>query len=219
MRNDLQHGHAPQPLVGGVAGPLPLYRKLVRRDQLAFDIGANVGDHTRVLLKLGCRVVAVEPQAVAQHIPAEATVIRAVCGATVGTATLYPCTPNPYVSTVMPQFREQVQAHWTYDYGPGVEVEQTTLDALIDLYGVPDFCKIDVEGAEQQVLEGLSVALPLLSFEVHDFDRSKAEVCMGLLDELGDYTYAYAPTESFLPEPWPPERLAIYGDVYATLLS
>jgi len=44
-------------------------------------------------------------------------------------------------------------------------VPAVTLDALIQRYGTPDYIKIDVEGHEEQVLAGLSILPPLLSFE------------------------------------------------------
>ena len=46
-----------------------------------------------------------------------------------------------------------------------MDVAVTTLDALIARFGVPAFIKIDVEGAEPDVLAGLSHAVPVLSFE------------------------------------------------------
>ena len=44
-------------------------------------------------------------------------------------------------------------------------VPVTTLDALIDRYGLPAFCKIDVEGFEEAVVRGLSRPIPSVSFE------------------------------------------------------
>ena len=52
-----------------------LYGEFVAPGDLAFDIGAHVGNRTRALVALGCRVVAVEPQ------PAVAATLRAVAGA------------------------------------------------------------------------------------------------------------------------------------------
>ena len=46
-----------------------------------------------------------------------------------------------------------------------MEVEMTTLDKLIETYGIPVFIKIDVEGYELEVLKGLSKPVRLISFE------------------------------------------------------
>jgi hypothetical protein len=40
-----------------------VYMHFLRPGELAFDIGANCGEVTEVMLALGCRVVSVEPQA------------------------------------------------------------------------------------------------------------------------------------------------------------
>src|SRR4051794_3343627 len=47
------------------------FSQFVRRGDLVFDIGANVGERSRIFLDLGARVVAVEPN------PSCADVIRA----------------------------------------------------------------------------------------------------------------------------------------------
>ena len=46
-----------------------------------------------------------------------------------------------------------------------VDVEVTTLDALIAAYGEPAFVKLDIEGGEAAALQGLSVPVKGLSFE------------------------------------------------------
>jgi len=46
-----------------------------------------------------------------------------------------------------------------------IQVKTITLDALIERYGVPDMLKIDVEGAEEQVIKSLSQKVPVLLFE------------------------------------------------------
>src|SRR3954464_12315898 len=40
-----------------------LYRGLVSRGDLVVDVGAHAGNHVRALAAIGCRVIAVEPQA------------------------------------------------------------------------------------------------------------------------------------------------------------
>ena len=44
-------------------------------------------------------------------------------------------------------------------------VPVTTLDALIERHGVPSFVKVDAEGFEEEVLQGLSRSIKALSFE------------------------------------------------------
>jgi len=60
----------------------------------------------------------------------------------------------------------------------------TTLDLLIDRFGVPAFCKIDDEGLELEVLRGLSHPVPALSFEYHA-TASEMEPTRARLDLLG----------------------------------
>ncbi len=61
----------------------------------------------------------------------------------------------------------------------------TTLDQLIAEYGSPSFCKIDVEGFERQVLEGLSSPVSCISFEFTREFLDDARVCVSLLENLG----------------------------------
>lgn len=229
MSNPLQHGlPVPEP-VGVVVDPRPLYRRWIRPGDLVFDIGANVGERTKVFRQLHAEVVAVEPQAdVAQRIPQDDLVhveVAAVAGG-LDYVDLWRCPANHYMSTTIGTFRDNVQIHaaafggYSYTAQPEV-VRAITLDWLIATYGVPAFIKIDVEGGEFQVLEGLSQPVAALSFEVHDFDPYKAEACIQRLDQLGEgaYRYAYSQGESFELDSWPPSEriIGMFGDIYAWL--
>ncbi len=66
----------------------------------------------------------------------------------------------------------------------------TTLDALIEKYGVPGMCKIDVEGFEPEVLAGLSQPIPCVSFEFTAEVIEQALRCVSLLDDVGSSEFA-----------------------------
>lgn len=68
-------------------------------------------------------------------------------------------------------------------------IHLSTLDIQIERHGIPDYCKIDVEGWESQVLAGLHQPIAIISFEYH---RSPLEVeraleVLNLISELGTY--------------------------------
>jgi hypothetical protein len=117
-----------------------------------------------------------------------------------------------------------------------VEVAVTTLDDLIKSYGEPAFCKIDVEGFEEDVLAGLTRPLRGLSFEhlptAHDAALAALDRVERLGDKAGGYRYNYSPVETmrFVSPHWLDHAelrrlldrvrpLGRSGDVYARLSS
>jgi FkbM family methyltransferase len=173
-------------------------RELVRPGDLAFDVGAHVGNRALALAAAGARVLAMEPQPLfagylARHVAGERiTVLPVAVGREPGTAVLNVSRRHPTVSTLSAGWIEAVRG------APGfrgvrweerVEVPVTTLDALVAAHGRPAFCKIDVEGMEAEILAGLSQPLPLLCFEVLPAALDVAEACVARLEGLGDYRF------------------------------
>ena len=139
------------------------------------------------------RVVAVEPQ------PAFARMLHKKFGANPrfvlidqavadlpGKAIMKISRRNPTVSTLSDEWIATLKA---FDKGlkweEKVEVKVTTLDDLIGTYGIPDFCKIDIEGYEEIALTSLSHPIPALSFEVFPTTPDSAAHCIRLLENLG----------------------------------
>jgi FkbM family methyltransferase len=221
---------------------LRLYRQFLGPGDLGFDIGAHVGSRVRAWRRLGAKVIAVDPQPDCLSVlrllygrdPA-VTILPCAVGARAGRARLALSTATPTVSSLSPQWIDAVAADRSFArvrWDRSVEVEVTTLDDLIAAHGEPAFCKIDVEGFEVEVLEGLTRPLRFLSFEYVPAAHDAALAALGRLERLGaavgGYRYNYSPIETMrlASERWldPGEIVALLdgirpsgqsGDVYA----
>lgn len=177
-----------------------LYAPFVSPGDLVFDVGAHLGDRTRAFADLGCRVVALEPQA---HLrpwlrrlvgrDGLVTVRPEALGRAPGRATMSLSRGNPTVSTLSRDWQRRVTTQMEgfegVDWDGEASVEVTTLDHLIDQHGLPRFCKIDVEGWEAEVLAGLSHPIPALSLEFVSGALDVARSSVELLAALGPYRF------------------------------
>ena len=217
-----------------------LYGGLVRRGDLVFDIGAHVGDRVASFHRLGARIVAVEPQpALAKVLKlfygrcADVAIEAVAVGRSVGTTSLMINAANPTVSTASPEFVTAARgaAGWEAQrWTRSVQVPVTTLDALVGKHGVPAFIKIDVEGFEQEALQGLSRAVKALSFEFTIIQRDVARACIERCVALGytRFNAALGESQTFVNADWVDgEAIAHWlsglpdaansGDIYAAL--
>jgi FkbM family methyltransferase len=181
------------------------YAQFVRPGDLCFDIGAHVGNRLWAFSKLGARVVALEPQPdcmrllerwYGRHVHVE--LVELAVGAESGTRTLFISERTPTVSTISTDWIAAVKATPGFTrvrWDRTIAVRVVTLDELIGCYGPPVFCKIDLEGAEFDVLGGLSYPLKALSFEYIPATVDVAVACVERLGELGRYEYNWSPSE------------------------
>ena len=150
-----------------------------------------------------------------------------------------PKTARPISSSRAVALSSSLSREWTdavrasgrfeeFDWDRRQAVRVTTLDALIETYGAPDFCKIDVEGYELEVLRGLSRPLPALSFEF-TVERLESRIAAAEhVARLGMGSFNYSPGESMrlALDQWidlegvirflrdPTHTPATFGDVY-----
>lgn len=189
------------------------YRNLLtgfKNGDLIFDIGANQGYKADIFVRIGARVVCIEPDESSQRLLRQRFVN-------------YRLQKKPVV--ILPKAvsdRNSVELFWIdapasgkntlsrkwvdtlrndagrfgekLTFGSCREVETVTIEELISEFGEPFYIKIDVEGHELNVLKGMRNPVPYLSFEVNlpEFLPEGLE-CVALLGALakeGRFNYA-----------------------------
>jgi FkbM family methyltransferase len=197
-----------------------------RKGDLIFDIGANHGQKSDIFLRMGAKVVAVEPDEVNQSILKKKflwgrfvkkpiVVIGKAVSDKCGVETMWIDAPGSAKNTLSGKWVETLRTDKTrfgeaLDFRGEKIVETTTLDKLVEVYGLPVFIKIDVEGYEPNVLRGLQCEVPLLSFEVNlpEF-RPEGVECIQRLGRLrtdGSFNYAVDCVKGLVLDLWLNER-------------
>ena len=188
-------------------GILNFYKNFIKKDSLCFDVGANIGRVTDVLLHLGARVIAVEPNPecvrylrLKYRLNKRVIVVSGALDTVVGRKKLYLCEVNS-LSTLAPDWIKACKESKRYDefnWNEQVEVEVDTLDSLIKKYGRPEYLKIDVEGNEYNVLKGLSCGVPLVSLEICPETMSSTQNCINYLSSIIDMRFNLSSGETAL---------------------
>lgn len=182
------------------------YGEFIKKGDLCFDIGAHLGNRTDAWLNLGARVIAVEPQ------PGCITflennfsnkdgfkLVKKAVGQQTGMATLHISNLTPTVTTLADKkWQDMINDDTSFEvkWDQTIEVPVTTLDILIEEFGIPDFCKIDVENFELEVLLGLNHAIPALSIEFFKKTTPLTLACLDRIDTLGTYEFNWSFGES-----------------------
>jgi len=188
-----------------------LYSEFVRPGDLVFDVGAHVGNHATTFATLGARVIAIEPQPVfarfLKRIYRHSKVIRVLevaVGPENGKANLHVSSDTPTLSSLEPGWIETISGAPGFEgtrWESEVEVEVLTLDSLIETFGMPAFCKLDIEGGELGALQGLTLPLPAIAWEYLPAVPDLAVGCLERLESLGDYIFNWSRAERALLQP------------------
>ena len=168
------------------------YSQFIKKGDICFDIGSNIGNYTDYFLKLGAKVISVEPQInclkkLQQKFAynKDVTILGKAVGKNEGTGYILICEKANSLSTMSDKWKEKGRYASNYIWNQSQRVSITTLDKLIESYGLPNFCKIDVEGFELEVITGLNYKIPIICFEFTKEFLNDAIKCINYLNSLG----------------------------------
>jgi FkbM family methyltransferase len=183
---DLYFGIRNKAVIENRDAELEFYRALLQGlldDDLAYDIGANIGDKTDLFLRLGARVIAVDPDPTNQAIlqrrflsyrlqKKSVTIVGKAVSDQNAVQTMWVDEPGSAKNTLASKWVSTLRSDTerfgsTLSFAQEQQVETITLEEMFRRHGKPFFIKIDVEGYEPNVLAGLREPVPMLQFEVN----------------------------------------------------
>ena len=178
--------------------------------RILFDIGANRGDATLAGLNMGFdKVVAVEPTpkmmallAYNFHKDERVVPIKMAASDIDGDKIeFYECVEDGLSTMNLEWLTDETAPYNGKDYKK-ITAYTITIDHLAEVYGTPELIKVDVEGAECQVLWGMTKIKPeRIAFEWHINWPWEVTNCLEYLATLGYKEYALQYITHHLVEP------------------
>jgi FkbM family methyltransferase len=177
---DTDESHQKGVAEGSIDHELSAFSDLIGKDDTVFDLGANIGAFSifAAANNSKCDIYSFEPEPKTfEHLNKNVELnsfsdrvntIQKIVGDEVGSAELYVSYSENQATHSMTQT--------THHSGDTVEVEMTTVDTIAESYQNPDVVKIDVEGAEARVLNGMEKSLiegVKILIDVHDSELRK----------------------------------------------
>jgi FkbM family methyltransferase len=172
---------------------------------LIFDIGANAGKTVSEFILVADKVVCFEPNPTLANSLRSRFVDNSVIVDERGVSNkngiqTFKISNADTISTLSDDWITNSRFTGGYIWDNHIEIETTTLDSIIDEYGIPDYIKIDVEGHEYEVLTSFSKLLPdtLFSFEWAEEQKHKIDLTIQHLNKLGYNSFAFTDDDEIL---------------------
>lgn len=161
------------------------YSLLLNKNDLCFDIGANIGYKSKIFLSLGAKVIAFEPSEICAGYLGSITskhfkfIPKGVAG--VNSELEFIISNHIETST----FSEKFVSFYTNSSHFWVErkkIPVLNINDCIKEFGIPKFCKIDTEGYELEILSALNYNIPIIEFE---FTEGFFQETLQIISKLG----------------------------------
>lgn len=177
------------------------------KNDLIFDVGANMGRKSFIFVKLTKQVIAFEPSEKlflflkSRFQQENILVFNCALGSKVSTSDLFIVEGNEAYNSLSKKHIQSTATKRGVATKDNVKLKKVKVDILenfIEKYGKPKYIKIDVEGHEYEVLKGLKTPVPLLSFEANlpEFRRESIDA-INFLQEISNNKYSFNFTEEF----------------------
>lgn len=149
---------------------LRFYKQFLPSGSLYFDIGANYGNRIEPIINEDIKILAVEPQRecvkyLNLKFKNRIQVVPKGLGDKEEKKEMH-ISSNHVLSSFSEEWISKTQDRFKkYEWEETRTIEITTFDRLIEKHGKPQFAKIDVEGYELNVLNGLNTPIDMVSLE------------------------------------------------------
>ncbi len=186
-------------------------------NKLVYDIGANKGTKVKAMLKMGFKVIAIEPEKKALSTlkwrfgrNKKVAIIDKALSDKESTLVIHIAEGRSGLNTLSDKWVDSLEMektnrwHKKHVFKKSYEVPVSTLEHVFSEYGVPYYVKIDVEGYEVNVIKGMKQLPAYLSFETNlpEFLDETTE-CIRLLNSLSDkIVYNYSISDKLESKKW-----------------
>lgn len=210
------------------------YSDFIGQGDLVFDVGACYGKKLVSFLKADANVVAIEPQEKCVDYlrrvfgADKVTFIQKALGDKEAVLDFYEGQDRSF-STASKEWMADLSRNFgeiNHVWKPARKITATTLDKLVEKYGIPHFIKIDVEGFEFNVLKGLSRPVNMIAIEFIRANIPRAVKCIDYLNNMGPYSYNLTAGENYefkfgiwkkhneIVEYLMSKEVPVWGDIY-----
>ena len=207
---------------------------------LIIDVGANVGNKSKLFSKLAKKVLAFEPSPKSFYIlkhrfnNSNVEIFNCALGSVKSTLDFYEVEENLAYSSLSEKHIKTTVTERNVTSFDSIKKNKVIVEKIEDYlrkFGIPIYIKIDVEGYEYEVIQGLVTAVPLISFEANLPEFSQESInCINHLSNISsdNYIFNFATENSFLVENFMKRNEAIdfleetklrYLEIYAQLLD
>lgn len=186
-------------------------------NRIVFDIGANKGNKVKAFLKMGFKVIAVEPEKKALstlhwRFGKNKNVVIVPKGVSdiEGELTIHIAEGRSGLNTLNEKWVNTLQSEknnrWKteHSFKKSYQVKITTPEQLFADHGLPYFMKIDVEGYENKVIRGIKSLPSYISFETNlpEFRDETLECIQTLTDLYPKIEFNYSFEDRLVSRDW-----------------